>query len=558
MFARSPADDAAANAALIDAQLWHADFEKIPPRRARSLLRQNSQPKRPVVPGPQQLLRKGDSRLLTARYAGQGGEAFTVTVPRGDWDEEAVGLSPSDARKPVVIKLGTVLIHRDQADSRHRRVVVREIVQGFFARKLQLPFVATPRDWGLCGVEQGNPSHVSVYRIGSDLRRKCKDVDAPVEPTDFVSEMVANQIRYELLRSRKLLAEKQRDNLVVRSAYLRERQHELNRYRQLPIVVLEQEYAGPKALDKLIDEHNLLLAADSHWYLVRNLFYVLVQAIEQNQRLYGWQHGDASLSNVVLSEWTGDRSLPQRFHNIVVPQSGNKQRPIVPADLRVALNGVSYVPWFVDLSRSAINLEKAGELLPACDQRSMTFHHDAVDYMDGYSSRLPAYGGRLDMYARTLDIRRLGMGLAYLIVRQVSAKVLHVNSLDARMVRLATVMIQPAASWFAVQDFGKLRGDSLVMSESWSEFCRRSLWLWHYMICLESFAAAPFEQFYTPPKPANAAEIVADHARFFEEWNKVHHDLNSYLGWALSRNPTLEQNDNRLPERVLLWDAFFV
>lgn len=559
--------------ALYDVQLYHANKQVVPPGRARSLLRQNSAVAR-ATGGPARPLLKRDPRLSGAELVGSGAEGAVLKVLRADWDEQAVSLTDQQRRHPLAIKLCTVVVRKDAGESQHSRAALREVVQGFLAHAANLQFVAPLRDWGLCDVSQGQPAPDASYRIGHRLPQTATlDGRPPIESTDYMPPDVARRVRERALHYERRRHNNSKKNngaaaaptaaAEVREEYLRLRQHELSAdSAQLPVMITEQDYCGHYSLGDLLSQHCLLIASDTQWRFVRNLFFVVLQALEWNQQQVGWQHGDCSLSNIVLSEWTCRRQLPVRFQRFRVPSSAGpaQQCDITPEALQMMTGGVVYLPWFVDLSRSALRLDIAERLLPDCPQRSDRFLAQMIDYRCGYASNQPRYAGRADLYSRTLDVRFCGLSFAHLIVEQLRCNRLSLSQLDARPVRLAAAMIAPGESWVAIRNFDRVSNDSPARSSHWQSFMGKMLFVWYYLQCLATRCVQPTAQSYRPFLPAadNIEPTLARRDEWYAAWNDVWHDLSPYMSWALARHPDLERDDVCVPQRALLWDVFYV
>jgi len=510
-------------AALVDTEDWHADQTPWSSRRTGTMLRKDPKP-RPIYGRDRGMLVPGMSRLQTSKVIGCGSEGLALIVHQVNWLEPIKFRNGEAPRNRTVVKLRNVERVNGKLPLMVLQTVARELVQGLVAAHLHVPFLAGISNWWLWFGEALPP--VEPHHVMPHLPpHRCR-----FDVTDLFDAPTASEIRRRYVRKLHvpLAAGENWD-----SAYLRIRTEQLKTQQvdQLPLVVIEQPNAGDDTLwDMLIAQRVLVRSAETWRYFSAQIRLIALM-VAHLQTEYAWIHGDMSASNIILA--SGRREMPPTFRQLP---------PFVLPELR----GRLYAPTFIDLSRSALRPSLVESLSPRQPhERRPTFRRDAIAYVDGYA------GGT--EFSRTADMRRLGLSLCTLIVGQTCGPTPSVSfaQLDARIVRVARLLIDAPAAWAATGDWKAPRTDEhvcLARSHSFGRFLTNLLWMLDYMSRIELVAT----------NGGSAVEL--DYLRkrfdlFFAMEKEISHDLNPFSGWLLAQHPHLGDDDMRRPETVARWDV---
>lgn len=507
------------HSALIDTEVWHAAPDNTwGDRRSGSMLRKD--PRERAAYGCKNItLRPGVSRLITATLIGSGAEGVAAIVHQANLVEPAQWRD-GEPHNRTVIKLRAVEKHNGKLSLLMVRTIARELTQGLAAAYLRVPFVTGISDWWLWYANT-LPAPLP-YHVHPLLPRP----QAKFDVSDLFDPPTATEIRRRYVRMHGGHAEEGSWD----RAYLTMRRRQLasGEITQLPLVVMEQANAGDDTLWALLQRERVIVRAADNWRFFSAQMRLLALMVAHLQQEYGWIHGDLSANNIILA--SSRRDMPPAFARL---------GPVARPELR----GRLYVPSFIDLSRSAMrpSLTEA-QFPPDVRGRQPTFRADAIAYVDGGND-----------FSRTADMRRVGLSLCLLIVKQTCAPAPSVTfeQLDARIVRVARLLIDVPVAWARTGDWAARRTDGhtcTARSRTFGTFLTNLLWMCDYMARIEALAAG------TPA--ADDARYVRDRFALFAAMEiEISHDLNPFLGWLLTLHPAAVADDMRQPEIVAQWDA---
>lgn len=505
--------------ALIDVEAWHRDPGSWNEYRAGSMMRKDPWP-RPVYGRSGAMLTPGMSRMATATLIGSGSEGVAAIVHQANYVEPAQWRN-GEPRNRTVVKLRAVERHHGQMSLLARRTIARELVQGLVAAYLHVPFVTGISEWWIWRghtLPPFEPHHVMQHLP----RTRCS-----FDVSDLFDAPTATEIRRRYVRmngGHAVGGNWDQAYLAMRLAQLTD-----PNMHQLPLVVMEQANAGDETLWAMLLRERVIVRADDNWRYFRAQMRLLALMVAHLQSSYGWIHGDLSANNIILASTR--RDMPPAFATL-----GPLARP--------ELRGRLYVPSFIDLSRSAIRPALVEAQFPQTPTgRSPTFRRDVIAYVDGDTD-----------YSRTADMRRIGLSLCLLIVGQTCAPRPNVTfeQLDARVVRVARLLIDAPAAWAATGDWAALRTDghsSTARSRSFGVFLTNLLWMCDYMARVEALAGN------SAPAVADVRYVTERFELFRAMETELSHDLNPFLGWLLTLHPTAVADDMRSPDVVARWDV---
>jgi len=517
--------------ALADVEAWHNDPASTVERRRGYMTRKSLLP-REVVGRPGVRLTTGMSRLITAAVVGAGTEGVAVRVHQADYLEPSQFPGGQAPRHRTIVKLRRIEQHNGVLSVSVRQTVARELVQGLVAASIRLPFVAGITHWWLWDGAPA-PRPTEAYHVVPQLHGA-----VPYDISDLFDARMASEVRRRCARQMSELTPA--PGSTWDQHYLNLRLVELQRLRVtvLPLVVIEQPNAGETTLWNLLCNERLAARSDDNWRFVRAQLRLVAAMTAYLQEHHQWIHGDMSLNNIVMAQRA---DLPRTFDWL--------SYAVDVGELRLRGSSHIWVPTFADLSRSAIKPERVQEAFsPGNRLRSPTFYRDAIAYVDGYD------GGR--GFARTADMRRVGLTLAMLIMRQVGVAdaPLAFTQLDARLVRVARLLLDAPAAWANV-DFRCLRSHTTSLctarSPTFQAFVANILWTCDLLDRVERMATP------TPPADADVAYVRQRMGVFAAVSTAISHDLNPYLGWLMAQQPQLDAPgaDMRQPALVARWNV---
>ena len=524
--------DYATRTAFTDVQNLHKlsadEMSKKHPQRHHSLLRKQTK-RAPASNGGQ--LDFGQSVMVHATYVGAGVDGFVLRTKAADYYEmfgparaEAFHRAGGD----VIIKVREIMPMCEYL----RMTLIRELFMGSLVRAVSMPFVCGLRRWWIWNGQEAPNSGVRAWQQISE-RIYTPDMASVVtktmyDITDFLSCDTQTKVRARICGASSSPNNARR----VETEYVNRQRARLQSFGVFHYAMLEQESAGYQSLYRTLRDNRIFSCnVPGNWNFFRSVMLTIGQQLSVVQHQYRFVHGDASVSNIVMSQHT---TLPKTMDGFITFGSDGVARFLRPEDFVAPGSDCSLLPTFVDLSRSSVSaLPLSFQLDPT---RAKSFDGDSWQHLYGYT--------------RTLDIRRIGLSLAHLVVtlllKSNSKARITLDDLDMRIVSAVRAMVDGPAICAQMPNIEK-SGTSLH-----SFFAD-----WLYVVdTLDLIRLAKVASTGSDERKTLCTELNKRVPAFFLSWESCSQNINGSWRSMLERHPQMEDNDICLPESFINWDVW--